>query len=138
MTDNNKALVSRYIEEFKNRTNHAIVDELMADDFTHHFTDPRLPPGREALKALGMVVATGFPDVQVTVEDLLADGNKVVERTTARGTHKGEFNGVPATGRSVAWTEIHIYDVKDGKITELWSEIDMLNLMMQIEAIPRM
>lgn len=138
MTEENKALVNRYIEEFKNKANHAIVDELMADNFMHHFTDPRLPPGREALKALGMVVSTGFPDVHVTVEDLLVDGDKLVERTTAQGTHKGDFNGIPATDKSVTWTEIHIYRVEDGKICELWSEIDMLSLLMQIGAIPGM
>jgi steroid delta-isomerase-like uncharacterized protein len=138
MTDKNKALVGCYIEEFKNKANHAIVDELMANDFTHHFTDPRLPPGRDTLKVLGMLVSTGFPDVQVTVEDLLSDDDKVIERTTARGTHKGEFNGVPATGKSVTWTEIHIYQVKNGKISELWSEIDMLSLLMQIGAAPGM
>ena len=88
------------------------------------------------MKALGGVVVKGFPDVQVTIEDLLAEGNEVVERTTARATHKGEFNGVPATGNKVRWSEIHIYRIEGGKVAELWSEIDFLGIMLQIGAIP--
>ncbi len=133
---NNKAIVSRFVEEFKNNANHIIVDELFADNFVHHFKDPRLPAGREAMKLLGQMVVAAFPDVHATVEDLLADGDKVIERTTATGTHRGEFNGVPATGKSVVWTEIHIYRLADGKIAELWSEIDFLAIMMQLGAIP--
>jgi steroid delta-isomerase-like uncharacterized protein len=134
--EDQKAVVSRFIDEFKNRANHAIVDELFANNFVHHFKDPRLPAGREALKMLGQMVTSAFPDVHVTVEDLLVDGDKVVERTTASGTHRGEFNGIPPTGKSVAWTEIHIYRLEKGKIAELWSEIDFLALMMQLGALP--
>jgi steroid delta-isomerase-like uncharacterized protein len=132
----NKAIVSQFIEEFKNKANHAIVQELFAEDFVHHFKDPNLPPGREAMMLLGQAVVAGFPDVQVTVEDLLADGDKVIERTTARATHQGTFNGVPATGKPVLWTEIHIYRLAHGRIAELWSEIDFLAILMQIGALP--
>ena len=135
-TEANKQVVSRFIEEFKNKANHDIVDELFTTDFVHHLKDPRLPPGREAIKLLGQAIITGFPDVQATVEELLADGDKVIERTTARATHTGEFNGIPPTGNQVAWTEIHIYRLQDSKITELWSEIDLLGLLIQLGAIP--
>ena len=135
-TDENKRLVRRFVQEFKNKANHGIVDELFSPRFEHHFKDPRLPRGREGMKALGGVVVKGFPDVQATIEDLLAEGNKVVERTTARATHKGEFNGVLATGNKVGWSEIHIYRIEGGKVAELWSEIDFLGIMLQIGAIP--
>ena len=134
--EENKEIVSRFVEEFKNKANHAIVDELFATDFVHHLKDPRLPAGREAIKLLGQSIVAGFPDVQATVEDLLADGDNVIERTTARATHTGEFNGIPPTGNQVAWTEIHIYRLQDGKIAELWSEIDLLGLLVQLGAIP--
>ncbi len=134
--EENRQIVSRYIEEFKNQGNHDIVDELVAPDFVHHFTDPRLPPGPDALKLLGQAIVAGFPDVQATVNDLIASGDKVIERTTASATHNGEFNGVPATGNRVTWTEIHIYRLSDGKIVELWSEIDLLALLAQIGALP--
>ena len=132
----NKEIVARFIEEFKNKANHDIVDELLTTDFVHHLADPRLPPGRDAIKLLGQAIAAGFPDVRATVEELLADGDFVVERTTARATNTGEFNGIPATGNQVSWTEIHIYRLKDGKIVEQWSEIDLLGLLTQLGAIP--
>lgn len=134
--EQNKIVVRRFVEEFKNKANHNIVDELFATNFLHHLKDPRLPPGREAIKLLGKTVVAAFPDVKATIEDLLADGDKVIERTTARATHKGEFSGVPPTGKHVTWTEIHIYRFENGKIAELWSEIDFLGLLMQIGAIP--
>lgn len=134
--ERNKEVVRNFVQEFKNNGNHAVVDDLFTPGFTHHFTDPRLPAGREAMKLLGQSIVAGFPDVQVTIEDLLADGDRVVERTTARGTQTGEFNGIPATGKAVTWTEIHIYRLEDGKIAELWSEIDFLGLLTQLGAIP--
>ena len=132
----NKEVVSRFIEEFKNKANHGIVDELMSPDFVHHLTDPRLPAGRDGIKALGQVIVGGFPDVHASVKELLADGDKVIERTQTSATHTGEFNGIPATGRQVGWTEIHIYRLENGKIVELWSEIDLLGLLVQLGAIP--
>lgn len=135
-SEQNKAVVKRFVEEFKNKANLNIVDELFASEFVHHFKDPRLPPGREGMKMLGKSVFAAFSNVKATIEDLVANEEKVVERTIARGTHKGEFNGVPPTGKDVMWSEIHIYRLKNGKIAELWSEIDFLGLMMQIGAIP--
>ena len=129
-------MIRRFVQEFKNKANHAIVDELFSPRFEHHFKDPRLPKGREGMKLLGGVVVQAFPDVQATIEDLLADDDKVVERTTARATHKGAFNGVPPTGKKVGWSEIHIYRFEGGKVAELWSEIDFLAIMTQIGAIP--
>jgi steroid delta-isomerase-like uncharacterized protein len=132
----NKDVIRRFVQEFKNKANHGIVDELFTANFSHHFNDPRLPPGREAMKLLGQSVVAGFPDVQATIEDLLAEGDKVVERTTARGTHTGDFNGVPASGKPVTWTEMHVYRFEGGKIAELWSEIDFLGLLTQLGVVP--
>ncbi len=132
----NKAVVRRFSEEFKNRANLSIVDELMTPDFVHHFKDPRLAPGREGLKQLGQSIFAGFSDVHVTVEALIAEGDLVVERSTARARHSGEFSRVPPTGHAVVWTEIHVYRLMDGKIAELWSEFDLLGILMQIGALP--
>ncbi|MCH7737715.1 MAG: ester cyclase [Chloroflexi bacterium] len=134
--EENLEVVSRFIEEFKNNANHGIVDELMSPDFVHHLTDPRLPAGREGIKVLGQVIVAGFPDVHASVQELLADGDKVIERTQTSATHTGEFNGIPPTGKQVGWTEIHIYRLVDGKIAEQWSEIDLLGLLVQLGAIP--
>ncbi len=135
-TKANLEVVSRFIEEFKNKANQEIVDELMSPDFVHHLTDPRLPEGREAIKLLGQSIVAGFPDVHASVQDLLADGDKVIERTQTSATHTGEFNGIPPTGRQGGWTEMHIYRLKGGKIVEMWSEIDLLGLLVQLGAIP--
>tara|TARA_B100000809_G_scaffold27634_1_gene24045 strand:- start:3211 stop:3666 length:456 start_codon:yes stop_codon:yes gene_type:complete len=134
--EDNKQVVARFIEELKNQANHDIVDELMTPGFIHHLKDPRLPAGRAGMKLLGQVVAGGFPDVQATVDELLADGDRVIERTSAAATHTGHFNGIPATGNKVVWTEIHIYRMENGKIAEMWSEVDLLGLLVQLGAIP--
>jgi predicted ester cyclase len=131
----NKDIVSRFVKS-SNKANHAIVDELFAANFVHHFKDPRLPAGREAMKLLGGMVVTGFPDVHATVEDLLADGDKVIERTTATGTHKGEFNGVPAHRQAGRLTEIHIYRLADRKIAEPGRR-STFAIMMQVGCIRR-
>lgn len=135
-TEQNKRIVERFAQQFKNEGNHDIVDELFAPDFVHHFPDPRLPAGTAALRGLGATVVAAFPDVKVTVEELIGEGDLVVERTTARATHTGEFQGVPATGKPVQWTETHVYRLKDGKIAELWPQIDLLSLLAQIGALP--
>jgi predicted ester cyclase len=135
-SEQNKAVVRRFVREFKNEANLDIVDELFASNFQHHLKDPILPPGREAIKLLGRAVFAAFPDVEANIDDLLADGEKVIERTTAAATHKGEFNGIPPTGKQVAWSEIHIYRLERGKVAELWSEIDFLSILTQIGAIP--
>ena len=127
--EDNLEVVGRFIEKFKNQANHGIVDELMTPNFVYHLTDPRLPAGRDGIKALGQVIVAA-------VQDLIADGDRVIERTQTSATHTGEFNGLPPTGKQVGWTEIHIYRLEDGKIAEQWSEIDLLGLLVQLGAIP--
>lgn len=135
-TEDNKKIVRRFVEEFKNKANHNIVYELFANDAVIHLPLPGLPPNRDALKMLGGQVVKAFPDVHATIEDLRADGDRVIERTTTRATHRGEFFGAPPTNKPVAWTETHIYRIVNNKIAELWSEINILDLLMQIGAIP--
>lgn len=131
----NKAVVEKFAEEFKNKANHNIVDETFAADAKLHVPLP-IPQTPEGLKMAGQAIVAAFPDVQVTIDQLFASGDRVVERTTATGTHKGTFNGIPATDKEVTWTENHIYQVKDGKIVELWSEINILGILSQIGAFP--
>jgi predicted ester cyclase/uncharacterized protein YndB with AHSA1/START domain len=130
--DQKKQLVVRFVEEFKNRGNHDIVDEIFAADFVHHIPAAGLPPGRDGQKAIGKMMVQAFPDVHVTTETLLVDGDCVIERSTGRATHRGEFFGIPGTGKPVTWTENHIYRIADGKIAEVWSEADFLGVFSQI------
>lgn len=132
--DEKVAVVRRFMEEFKNKANLDIVDELFTRDFVLHLPGAMLPPGPEGQKAIGKAVFDAFSEVHVSVEDTIVEGDRVVERHIARAVHTGEFNGVAATGKKVFWTENHIYRVEDGKIAEAWSEVSFHDLMKQISS----
>ncbi len=92
--------------------------------------------GPEGLKQYTSMTLAAFADLHVTVEDEIAEGDKVVTRYSARGTHKGEIMGIPPTGKQVAWTGIVITRIAGGKIIEAWANIDRLGVMQQLGAIP--
>jgi predicted ester cyclase len=77
-----------------------------------------------------------FPDLHITVEDVIAEGDKVVERDTITGTHQGEYMGLPPTGKSVAYSEIFIMRFVNGRIAEIWGVVDVFSLMKQLGMIP--
>ena len=79
-----------------------------------------------------------FPDVVVTEEDLIASGDRVIERSSAVATHKGSMMGEPPTNKRAAWSEIHIYRLRDGKVCEHWAEIAMMELLQQIGVLPEL
>ncbi len=135
--EENKALVRRYAEELLNRRNLDLFDEIFAPDFVQYGVNPDQVSGVDELKQFFVMLDSGFPDFQVTIEDLFAaEGDKVVLRFTFRGTHQGEFMGVAPTGRQVTMSGIDIFGVADGKIVELWNEEDVLGMMQQVGAIP--
>jgi steroid delta-isomerase-like uncharacterized protein len=133
-TTTNKAIVERWENEFKNKANVAITDELMAPDFVHHLPFPGLPPGREGLKAVGQNIFASFAHatLKVQIEHCFAVDDRVVTRTRVRAVHTGTFNGIPATNREVGWTEITIFRLKNGKIVEMIGEGNFLGLMAQL------
>jgi predicted ester cyclase len=126
------APVRRFLEEFKNHANIDVVDETWTPDAVLHVTGFPLPPGRDAQKNVGRTVFAAFGDVHVEVNDTIVEGDRVVERHTAHAVHKGEFMGIPATGKKVFWTENHIYRIADGKIAETWSEPSFHDLLAQL------
>jgi len=132
--EKNKQVVREFTRIFKNEHNADGVVHLFDKNFTHHFRAP-LPPGFEGMRQVGIMMNSAFPDVVVTEEDLIAGGDKVVERSSAVATHKGAFLGAPPTNKRIHWTEIHIYRVHDGKIAEHWVEMAMLELMQQTGAL---
>ncbi len=132
--ERNKMVTRRFMEEFKNGHKMEAVDELFSPNAILHLPAEGLPDGPEGQKAIGKTVFEAFPDVHVTLEDVIAEGDRVAERHTARGTHKGTFMGVPATGRKIFWTENHIYRLAGGRIIELWSEWSYQRLMDQLRA----
>ncbi len=122
--EENKAVVRRYFEGFHNGREDAILEEIMNPDL--------LEPTRQVTRML----LTAFPDYQLTIEDQIAEGTKVVTRLTGRGTHRGEAFGVPATGNPVTITAIFIDEVADGKLVGHWDEADILGAMQQGGALP--
>lgn len=137
MTDTtlNARTIREFTRIFKNEHDAEGVGHLFDPEFRHNFAAP-LPPGLAGFKAVGHMMNGAFPDVVVTEEDLVVTGDRVVERSTARATHGGDFNGIPATGKTVTWSEIHIYRMKAGKIAEHWAELSMLELLQLLGAIP--
>jgi len=130
----NKALVRRVYEEGLNRGNLAVLDELLGEDLVDHSLFPGRETGRESFKRRFTLVRTAFPDATMTVEDAMADGDKVICRWTLRGTHAGPFGSVPPTGRSVVVTGINITRIAGGKIVEHWANFDHLGLLQQLGA----
>lgn len=133
--EENKKVVTEFTRIFKNEHNVEGVTHLFGRDFTHHFRAP-LPAGLEGFKQVGRMMNGAFPDVVVTEEDLIASGDKVVERSSAVATHKGSLMGEKPTNKRIHWTEIHIYRVQDGTIREHWVEMAMVELLQQIGAQP--
>jgi len=126
------APVRRFLAEFKNHANIDVVDETWTPDAVLHVTGFPLPPGRDAQKNVGRTIFAAFGDLHVEVNDTIVEGDRVVERHTAHAVHKGEFMGIPATGKKVYWTENHIYRIADGKIAETWSEPSFHDLLAQL------
>jgi predicted ester cyclase len=136
-TEENKALFNRFMNEVANKGNLTAIDELMSPDFVEHEElPPGTPPGREAAKYFFAQWRQGFPDGQVTLEKEIAEGDLVSVYETWRGTHTGEFFGIPASGKPVSFKVIDILRVANGKFVEHWAVADNLSLMQQIGAIP--
>jgi steroid delta-isomerase-like uncharacterized protein len=135
--EENKAIYHRWAQEVFNRGDLSVVDELIDPSFVDRA--PALPgqaPGAEGVKQVFTLYRTAFPDIQATIEDLIAEGDKVVARLTVRGTHPGELQGIPATGKQATITAIDIVRIANGKFVEHWAQYDQLGMMQQIGAIP--
>jgi len=135
-TEEDKAIQRRWIEEGWNKHDLDLVDELFDADFVMH--SPRSPEGvsREEFKNIMIAYLNAFPDLHVTLDDQIAEGDKVVNRLTFTGTHNGEYMGAPATGKQISSTAINIDRFLNGKYVEIWNESDNLGFLQQLGAIP--
>jgi steroid delta-isomerase-like uncharacterized protein len=133
--ETNLAIVRRLIKEAQEGGNLGVIDELMADDFVDHTPLPGLPPTRDGVRMLFAGLRAAFPDLTVTIDEQIADGEKVATRKTFRGTHQGPFLGVPPTGRSISFEAIDILTVRDDRIREHRVVINQLALMQQLGAL---
>lgn len=131
----NKALDRRYVDEILNGRRLDVIDEICAANYASHV--PGFPTmDRDGDKRLVGAMHAGFPDLQFTVEDQIAEGDLVQHVLTARGTHQAEFMGIPPTGRSVTVTGMNINRIADGAIAESWGVIDVLGLLQQLGVVP--
>ena len=134
MSEQNKAQVRRVIEEIYNRGDLDVVDEVAASDLIIHASSQDIH-GREGAKRYVAALRAGFPDIRFTIEDQIAEGDMVVTRWTARGTHTGAFQGIAPTGREIRIAGADIDRIVGGKTVECWAHVDELGLMQQLGAV---
>ncbi|MCL5999555.1 MAG: ester cyclase [Chloroflexi bacterium] len=132
----NKLILRRFFEELFNQGNLAVANEIVAADYDNHNPVPGETPGREGLIQFVAYLRRTFPDLRITVEDQVAEGDKVVTRFTIGGTQQGEFADIPPTGRWVTVTVLNIHRVTNGQVKEGWLNWDALGMLQQLGAIP--
>ena len=134
--EQHKALVRRFVEEIFVEGREASIDELVATDFVSH-TWPSSGDGRADLRRAIDRLSTVLADVAFTIEDLIAEDDRVAVRLTASATHVGEFLGVPPSGRRYSIGEIHIFRIRDGMMVEHWHQYDQMGMRRQLGGEPR-
>lgn len=127
MPEANKTMVRRLVEEMWNRGNLAIIDERFASDYLGHSTTKTRGP--EGAKAFAAALRSAFAGFHCTIEDQIAEGDRVVTRWTVRGIHEGEFEGIPPTGEPSTVTGITVFRIADGKIIEGWTNANVLDAL---------
>ncbi len=132
--EENKALVRRYLDEVWNQGHTAAVDEFLAPNYQRYLAPTSAPLTRAGQKQRLTGFRAAFPDVQLTLEDMFAAGDRVAFRVTLRGTHQGVFQGIAATGKAVAFFTVDVVRVENGKIVEHWGGPDVLSLLQQLGA----
>ena len=132
--DQNKAIIRRFNEQFIEGGDVAVYDEIVSPNFYNHTAHDGRNPGPEGARFFfTQVLRPAFPDLKVTIHDQFAENDVVVTRKSYEATHRGEFMGIPATGKRVGFAVIDIIRLKDGKYVEHWANADMLGLMSQLK-----
>jgi len=131
-----KDVVTRIVEDMFNRHNLDAADAYVASDCVDYSGFPGQPAGLAGMKARWGMMLSAFPDFEITIDDLVAEDDKVSMRATGRGTHRGEFFGVPATGKPVVFTEINLSRILHGQMVEHWAQRSTLEVLQQIDAVP--
>jgi len=133
-TETNKAIIRRYFDQVLNEQQHDLAEEFLVENIELHGTG--LLPGLEVVKQFLTMFAAAFPDGHYTVEDVIAEGDRVVARTSFKGTHKADLQGIPATGKAVSMPSITVFRLDNGKISEGWVINDELGMMQQLDLMP--
>jgi steroid delta-isomerase-like uncharacterized protein len=134
-TEQNKAMVRRFVDAVVAR-NLSLVGDSVAENFVLHLPGSPDLHGREGAKQWAQMLVSAFPDQQVTIVDLVAEGDKVVKQWTFRATHRGPLMGIPASGKEVTFPALSLYRFAGGQIAELWIAYDTLTILQQIGAMP--
>lgn len=137
MSEQNKAVIREALEEVANKGNYDAAGRLLDPDYVGHSTVPEMETrGIEGYKQFYRMLRAAFPDLHIDIEEQIAEGDKVVTRFTAHGTHDGDFMGIAPTGRQGSMTGILIDRVSGGKLAECWANTDDLGLLRTIGALP--
>jgi steroid delta-isomerase-like uncharacterized protein len=134
--EQNKSIVRRWIEEGWNKGNLAVIDQVYDPNFVQHEPAPETVNSSEALKQYVGAYLTAFPDLNLSIEDLVAEGDRVVWRFQSSGHQNGPFMGIPATGKSGSITGLVMFRLENSRIVEAWVNIDALGLLQQLGVIP--
>ncbi|HLG74630.1 MAG TPA: ester cyclase [Chloroflexota bacterium] len=138
-TARNKAIVERFCAAMNTNNEQVIastIDELVEPEAKIRTPVPLNVTGAEALKLVFTTLHSAYPDLRIIVEDLIAEGDKVVSRNTVRGTHRGDYLGIAPTGKLVTYSEIFIFRFVNGRIAETWGVVDVLSQLRQLGASP--
>jgi predicted ester cyclase len=128
-----KKSAHRLVVDGINKGDLSVIDEVLAPNYVEHALPPGMPPTRDGFKMFITAFRQAFPDFSYTIEDELADGDKVVHRLTGKGTMKGDFQGMKASGKTATWQEMHIGRLDaSGKLVEHWATVDQLGMLAQL------
>jgi steroid delta-isomerase-like uncharacterized protein len=131
-----KALAQRWFTEVVNQGNEEAIDEICASNFVDHDPLPGTGADRDGIHQFVQLIRSAFPDLETTIDDMLAEGDRLAVRSTFRGTHEGDFMGIPATGRKVEVANYDFVRLENDQAVEHWGTIDSAALMEQLGAVP--
>jgi steroid delta-isomerase-like uncharacterized protein len=139
MSEHNKAIVRRLVEELWNKGKLSVADELFAPNYEHHDASTLdFGRGPESEKKRATLYRTAFPDVRLTIEEIIAEGEIVMTRWSCRGTHKGDLSGIAPTGKQINISGVTIARLANSKLAEGWVNWDALGLMQQLGVVPEL
>ena len=135
-TETNKAILARMVEQVWNEGRIDLVEEFFTEDYVQHITGQPTTTGTEAVRAAIVMSRNSYPDFRLSIDDFVAEGDRVAARWSWSGTHEGDFSGIPPTGKKVSQSGTTFYRLEKGRIAEVWFLGDMMGLMQQLGVVP--
>jgi steroid delta-isomerase-like uncharacterized protein len=137
-TANKEIVLQKWYQQLWDNWNIGVADELFTDDYRLHLPGSLVAIDRDGAKQVVQMFSTAFPNLQHTINEMIAEGNVVAARWTVHGTHRGDFQGIAPTGNDVTVAGMTVHHLSDGKIAETWLTFDTMELLQQIDAVPRL